>query len=71
MKGQDSLKLTEFITSLLSLIVAVTIMTVENVNLSFNERMMVGVYFLSISGICVFFLCRRRNRELKEVKIKK
>lgn len=39
-------------------------MTVESISLSFQSRMIVGGYFLSITLLCVWFLIRRRMKEL-------
>ena len=66
MKRNDLSKLTEFITALLSLFLAIMIMTVENISLGFQGRMIVGGYFIFISLLCVWFLILRRKAEIKE-----
>ena len=55
-------KLTEFVTALLSLFMAIMVMTVESITLSFNDKLMVSGYFLFITLLCVWFLILGREK---------
>lgn len=66
MKRNDLAKLVEFITALLTFLLAIMVMTVENISLGFQGRMIVGGYFIFVSLLCVWFLILRRIGKMKD-----
>ena len=66
MKRNDLAKLTEFITGILSFLLGIMLMTVKNVTLSFQSRMIAGGYFIFVALLCVWFLILRRIGKMKD-----